>query len=183
MAGDNRQQLGAGSRTWRRICSFAPIGMIHIAIALSLSVLTAPVQSTQGNATFSVSPPSTQSVQTEGQESISNPSAEGSTPSTVLKVCGPNSPPPCATPPQVVKSPPPNYSKEARKKKIEGTAVLWLIVGADGLPRNIRVARSLGYGLDEEAIKAVQKWRFRPSTVDGHPVAVQINVEVSFRLE
>jgi TonB family protein len=59
---------------------------------------------------------------------------------------------------------------------------LYLIVDTDGLPRDIRVARSIGYGLDEEAIEAVKKWKFKPSTFDGHPVAVQVNVEVAFRL-
>ena len=60
--------------------------------------------------------------------------------------------------------------------------MLWLIVGTDGKPRNIRVQRTLGMGLDEEAIKAVEKWTFEPSRKDGQPVAVQINVEVTFRL-
>jgi TonB family protein len=111
-------------------------------------------------------------------------SATSSSPqsSVMFKVCSAKNPPPCATPPHAIKSPDPKYSKEARKKKIEGITVLWLIVGADGLPRDIRVARSVGYGLDEEAIKAVKKWRFEPSTMDGKPVAVMINVEVSFRL-
>jgi len=59
---------------------------------------------------------------------------------------------------------------------------LWLVVGADGVPRDIKVARSMCCGLDDEAIKAVQKWRFKPGTIDGHPVAIQINVEVTFRL-
>jgi TonB family protein len=101
---------------------------------------------------------------------------------SVLKVCGANTPPPCGTPPRLIKSKDPKYASEARKRHIEGRCVLWLIVGADGLPRDIRIARSLGYGLDEEAVKAVRRWRFQPSTLDGHPVSVQINVEVNFRL-
>ena len=56
------------------------------------------------------------------------------------------------------------------------------LVAADGRPRDIRVARSLGMGLDEKAIEAVRTWRFEPARKDGNPVAVQINVEVSFRL-
>ena len=59
---------------------------------------------------------------------------------------------------------------------------LWLIVGADGRPRDMRVARSLGMGLDEKALEAVRTWRFEPARKDGQPVAVQINVEVIFRL-
>ena len=60
--------------------------------------------------------------------------------------------------------------------------ILWLVVGADGLPHNLRVARSLGMGLDEKALDAVRLWRFQPATLNGQPVAVEINVEVSFRL-
>jgi TonB family protein len=59
---------------------------------------------------------------------------------------------------------------------------LWLIVGADGRPRDIKVARAIGMGLDEKAIEAVRAWRFEPARKDGQPVAVQINVEVEFRL-
>jgi periplasmic protein TonB len=86
------------------------------------------------------------------------------------------------TPPRAIYSPDPQYSKKARKAKFQGTCVLWLVVGADGKPRNIRVQRTLGMGLDEEAIKAVEKWKFEPARKDGQPVAVQINVEVTFRL-
>lgn len=76
----------------------------------------------------------------------------------------------------------PEYSDEARRAKYQGVCVLSLIVGPDGLPRDIRVARSLGMGLDEKAIEAVRQWRFQPALKDGTPVAVAINVEVEFRL-
>jgi TonB family protein len=59
---------------------------------------------------------------------------------------------------------------------------LWLIVDENGLPRDIKVRRALGMGLDDEAIKAVKQWRFQPASKDGRPVAVMINVEVNFRL-
>jgi periplasmic protein TonB len=84
--------------------------------------------------------------------------------------------------PRGVYTPDPEYSEEARKAKYQGTCVLWLIVGPDGKPRDIRVARNLGMGLDEKAMEAVKNWRFEPAMKDGKPVAVQINVEVSFRL-
>lgn len=84
--------------------------------------------------------------------------------------------------PKAVYSPDPEYSEEARKAKYQGTCVLWLVVGPDGRPRDIRVQRTLGLGLDEKAIEAVKTWRFEPAMKDGKPVAVQINVEVSFRL-
>jgi len=84
--------------------------------------------------------------------------------------------------PKAIYAPDPEYSEEARKAKFQGTCVLWLIVGPDGRPRDIKVQRTLGLGLDEKAIEAVRQWRFEPAMKDNKPVAVQINVEVSFRL-
>jgi TonB family protein len=84
--------------------------------------------------------------------------------------------------PRALYAPDPEYSEEARKAKWQGTVVLWVIVGPDGKPRDIRIQRSLGMGLDEKAIEAVRQWKFDPAKKDGQPVAVQINVEVNFRL-
>src|SRR5271165_2111636 len=84
--------------------------------------------------------------------------------------------------PRALETPDPEYSEEARKAKYQGTVVLWLIVGPDGKPRDIRVSRPLGMGLDQKAIEAVNRWRFEPAMKDGRPVAVQITVEVNFRL-
>ncbi|HYL14740.1 MAG TPA: energy transducer TonB [Terriglobales bacterium] len=84
--------------------------------------------------------------------------------------------------PRAIYQPDPEYSEEARKAKYQGTVVLWMIVDRDGRPRDIKVARSVGMGLDEKAIEAVRTWKFEPARKDGQPVAVQINVEVSFRL-
>jgi len=60
--------------------------------------------------------------------------------------------------------------------------VLWVVVGPDGRVHDIRVSRTLGLGLDEKAMEAVRNWKFEPARKDGQPVAVQINVEVNFRL-
>jgi protein TonB len=84
--------------------------------------------------------------------------------------------------PRLLYAPDPDYSEEARKAKYQGTVVLWVVVGPDGRPRDIRVQRSLGLGLDEKAVEAVRTWKFDPARKDGQPVAVQINVEVNFRL-
>lgn len=84
--------------------------------------------------------------------------------------------------PRALNTPDPDYSEEARKAKYQGTVVLWLIVDSSGHPRDVKVARSLGMGLDQKAIEAVRKWTFEPAMKDGKPVAVQINVEVNFRL-
>lgn len=84
--------------------------------------------------------------------------------------------------PKVTYQPDPEYSEEARKAKYQGVCVLSLIVGPDGKPRDVKIARSLGLGLDEKAIEAVNQWKFEPAQKDGKPVAVAINVEVTFRL-
>jgi protein TonB len=86
------------------------------------------------------------------------------------------------TAPRPIYDPDPEYSDAARRAKYQGSVLLWLVVAPNGRPRNIRVQRSLGMGLDEKAIEAVSQWRFQPATLNGQPVAVQINVEVSFRL-
>jgi len=86
------------------------------------------------------------------------------------------------TAPRALYAPDPEYSDEARRAKYQGSVLLWLVVGADGLPRDIRVVRSVGLGLDEKALEAVRTWKFQPGLKDGKPVPTQINVEVSFRL-
>jgi TonB family protein len=60
--------------------------------------------------------------------------------------------------------------------------VLSIVVDQTGHARDIRVARSVGLGLDEKAIEAIKKWKFAPGLKDGHPVAVGVNVEGNFRL-
>lgn len=84
--------------------------------------------------------------------------------------------------PRALSTPDPEYTEQAREAKLQGMCVLRVIVGADGKPRDIRVIRSLGMGLDEKAIAAVSQWAFAPATKDGLPVPVQISVQVSFRL-
>jgi len=86
------------------------------------------------------------------------------------------------TAPRTIYAPDPEYSDEARRAKYQGSVLLWLVVGADGLPHEVRVVRSVGLGLDEKAMDAVRTWRFSPGLKDGKPVPTQIHVEVSFRL-
>src|SRR6266851_4646924 len=84
--------------------------------------------------------------------------------------------------PQALSAPDPEYTEEARNAKTQGTCILWLIVDDQGHPRDIRVVRGLGFGLDTKAVEAVKQWRFQPALKDGRPVNVQISVEVGFRL-
>jgi protein TonB len=84
--------------------------------------------------------------------------------------------------PKVIFQVEPEYSEDARKAKFQGTVVIALVVDEKGNPRDIRVVRPLGMGLDQKAIEAVEKWRFRPGQKDGKAVATQATIEVSFRL-
>jgi len=86
------------------------------------------------------------------------------------------------TGPKAIYQPDPEYSEEARKAKYQGTVVLSIIVGADGVPRDIKISKSLGMGLDEKAIETVKTWKFDPGTKDGKPVATYASVEVAFHL-
>ena len=85
-------------------------------------------------------------------------------------------------PPRQIYGPGPEYTTKARKEHQRGVVVLKMVVGADGLTRDITVVHSLSPELDGAATVAVKKWKFAPATKDGEPVAVRINVEVSFNL-
>jgi TonB family protein len=64
----------------------------------------------------------------------------------------------------------PDYTAEARNAKYQGTVLLYVEIDPTGTAQNIRVQRSLGLGLDEKAIEAVKKWRFKAGQKDGRPV-------------
>jgi TonB family protein len=76
----------------------------------------------------------------------------------------------------------PEYTDEARRAKIQGTVVLHIEVDTRGQAQNITVRQSLGLGLDERAIEAVQRWRFRPGYRNGKPWVTAAMVQVNFRL-
>jgi TonB family protein len=86
------------------------------------------------------------------------------------------------SPPAVILKVDPSYSTEALEAGLQGTVILSLVVQTDGVATDLRVVRSLGRGLDEKAIEAVQKWRFRPGAKSGQSVPVFVTVEVNFRL-
>ena len=78
----------------------------------------------------------------------------------------------------------PSYTAEAMRAKIQGIVMVEAVVGEDGNIGQVKVVRSLDptFGLDQEAIKAVRKWRFRPGTRFGQPVAVLVEIELTFTL-
>lgn len=78
--------------------------------------------------------------------------------------------------------PDPPYTEQAREAKFQGDVVVEIIVLPDGSVSNVQVVKPAGLGLDESAIKTVKTWKFKPGMKNGHPVAVQMLVDVSFRL-
>ncbi len=85
-------------------------------------------------------------------------------------------------PPQLIYKVEPEFSEEARQAKHQGMVVLTIEVDSAGNVRNVRVRQSLGLGLDEKAIEAVSRWRFRPGILDGKPVVTEAVVQVNFQL-
>lgn len=86
------------------------------------------------------------------------------------------------TPPSIIHKVEPQYSKEARMAKFEGTVLLSVVIGTDGSAHDFRIVRPLGLGLDEAAVAAVSKWQFKPGVKDEQPVSVFSQIEVNFRL-
>jgi TonB family protein len=89
---------------------------------------------------------------------------------------------PGMTPPKLVHQVQPEYADGPRRKKIQGTVTLSMIVSADGTVRDPQVTRSLDKDLDKKALECVSKWQFDPATKNGQPVATRIAVEVNFHL-
>jgi TonB family protein len=86
-------------------------------------------------------------------------------------------------PPLALVQPLPAYTEEARKARTEGVVLIQAVIRKDGSVDSFKILRGLGYGLDESAINTIAtKWRFKPGTLNGMPVDVQANIEVSFRL-
>jgi TonB family protein len=84
------------------------------------------------------------------------------------------------SPPVPVYKPDPPFVEASQKLGFAGTVTVSLMVDDQGTPRNIEVVRPLGGGLDEETIRTVSTWKFEPAKRDGQPVAVHVEVEVSF---
>lgn len=88
-----------------------------------------------------------------------------------------------ASQPQILNKPRPDWTEEARRNRIQGRVVLSATFGADGIVRDIRVVRGLGYGLDEKAIEAAKKIQFIPARdARGRPIDYRLTIYVDFTL-
>jgi TonB family protein len=86
------------------------------------------------------------------------------------------------TSPRVLARIEPKYTEEARKAGVEGAIVLQLVVNAEGRPENVRVVKGLRSDLDENAVAALQQWKFEPGKKGGKPVSVFATIQVRFRV-
>jgi periplasmic protein TonB len=87
------------------------------------------------------------------------------------------------TEPEKLSGPNPVYPEAARRARIQGVVVLECVIGKDGTVRDVKVLRPLPLGLTEAAVEAVQKWKFKPSTLNGKPVEVLYILTVRFNLQ
>ncbi len=86
------------------------------------------------------------------------------------------------SPPVAIYAPEPEFSDQARMAKYQGLCIVEVVVDANGNPRDPKVIRPLGMGLDEKALEAVKQYRFKPAMLNGKPVAVRMDIEVDFHI-
>ena len=86
-------------------------------------------------------------------------------------------------PPVKVSAPSPQYTEIARKARIQGVVIVEAIIDKTGAVTNVKILKGLPMGLDTAAADAVKKWKFKPATLNGKPVAVIYNLTVNFRLQ
>ncbi|MDX6749826.1 energy transducer TonB [Geminicoccaceae bacterium 1502E] len=80
-------------------------------------------------------------------------------------------------------NPQPDYPPLARRRGLEGRVLLRIAVGADGAVRDVAVVEGSGHRLlDEAALEAVARWRFRPASDGVTAVAGTVDLPISFRL-
>lgn len=84
--------------------------------------------------------------------------------------------------PRVIRELEPEYTEEARRAGVNADVVIKLVVGEDGAAREIRVVRGAGFGLDENAVRAIEGWHFDPGSKDGKPIASPTRLTVRFRV-
>ncbi len=83
---------------------------------------------------------------------------------------------------EITFKPRPDYTEEARRRRIEGEVILEVTFDASGKVRVLRVVKGLGAGLDENAIQAASRIRFKPASEGGHPIDCTAIARITFQL-
>src|SRR5262249_39023977 len=83
---------------------------------------------------------------------------------------------------ELVRDVKPTYTPEALRARVQGLVTMRAIVMADGSIARASIMRSLDAGLDQEALRTVRLWRFRPGMRGGKPVPVMVEIEMMFTL-
>ena len=86
-------------------------------------------------------------------------------------------------PPEKISAPPPQYTEIARKARIQGVVIVEAIIDKAGQVKNVKVLKGLPMGLDQAAVDAIKRWKFKPATLNGKPVDVYYNLTVNFQLQ
>ena len=94
----------------------------------------------------------------------------------VLRVGG------AVTRPEKISAPPPVYTETARRARLQGVVVLEVVIDRNGKVKEAHVLKGMAMGLDRAALEAVQKWKFKPATLEHRPVAVYYTLTVPFNL-
>lgn len=109
---------------------------------------------------------------------VTTPAAEQARPHPIYKIGDQG-----VKAPSILKEVKPKYTASAMRRQVEGNVEMDAVILADGTVGDVTVKRSLDPELDDEAVKATKQWRFRPGTKDGEPVAVEVFIELTFRLK
>lgn len=96
-------------------------------------------------------------------------------------------------PPTLIYTVDPEFTEEARQKKLGGVCIVSMIVDTEGHPQNVQIVKSIANdvapklrpiarGLDIKAVEAAKKYRYKPATFQGKPVPAEVKVEIAFRI-
>jgi periplasmic protein TonB len=86
-------------------------------------------------------------------------------------------------PPELINRVQPVYPEIARKARVQGVVIVEAIIDKQGNVTDCRILRGLPMGISEAAVAAIQRWKYRPATLNARPVAVYLTVTVTFTLQ
>jgi protein TonB len=85
--------------------------------------------------------------------------------------------------PEKISGPPPVYTELARKARLQGMVIVEAIINTQGNVVDARILKGMPMGLDQAALDAVERWKFKPATLEGKPVKVYYTLAVNFKLQ